>query len=79
MEICYVQKLIPYRNKKTNKKYTTEELYNMLKSRLEKFNKKYNQEYRWLKIDEFKNEFINTENIFIKKMPTEWCKNIKMA
>lgn len=77
IEICYVQKLIPLVNKKTKKKHTVKELYNMLKSRLIKFNKKYNNEYAWLKIDEFKKEFTNTENIFIKKMPTEWCKDIK--
>ncbi len=77
MKICYVQKLIPLVNKKTKKKHTVEQLYNMLKSRLINFNKKYDSEYRWLKINEFKKEFVNTENIFIKKMPTEWCRNIK--
>ena len=76
MSQCYKQKLITLRNKQ-GKKRSIKSLYKILKNKLSKFNKKYKNEYTWLKIDEFKSKFINRNNIFIKKMPTEWCSNIK--
>ena len=76
MEKCYKNKLITLKNSNGEKR-STKELYKILKNKLMKFNKKYKNEYTWIKIDEFKNKFINRDDLFIKKMPTEWCPTMK--
>jgi len=76
MKQCYKNKLIKLRNEYGERR-STKQLYNILKKKLSKFNSKYKDEHTWIKIDEFKNKFINRDNLFITKMPTEWCSNIK--
>ena len=53
------------------------EIYNELKKKLQTYKSSYNKEFCWLKLREFKNKFINSDNLFIPEMPTEWCSQLK--
>tara|TARA_B110001452_G_scaffold267267_1_gene276498 strand:- start:2384 stop:3457 length:1074 start_codon:yes stop_codon:yes gene_type:complete len=51
-------------------------VYDELKKNLSKYKKNNNKEYCWLKLSAFKKKFINSDNLFVPEMPTEWCSNI---
>jgi len=73
---CYKHKIIKIRDS-NNIDIPIKQLYDELKNKLIKFNKKYEKEFCWLKIKEFKRKFINKENLFVPQMPYEWCSDIK--
>lgn len=63
---------------KKNKERKLKDIYDDLKNNLIKINKNNEKEFCWLKIKEFKRRFVNRENLFVPKMPVEWCNDIKL-
>lgn len=69
-EFCLENKIINTKNR------DIKEIYKELKQKLSKYNKLYNVEQYWQKINEFSKIFINNDFFHITKMPTEWCDTI---
>ena len=74
-KFCYKHKIIEITQ--NGKERPIKNIYDDLKTKLILFNKKNKKEYCWLKIKEFKEKFINKENLFVPQMPYEWCSDIK--
>jgi len=70
-DFCLENKIIHIKNR------NIKEIYNELKTKLSKYNKLYNVEQYWQKINEFSKIFINNNYFHITKMPTEWCETIR--
>lgn len=63
--------------KQNNKEKNIKTIYDELKKHLVKYKGTNTKEYCWLKLSEFKQKFVNSDNLFIPEMPTEWCQDIK--
>ena len=70
-DFCLENKIIQVKNR------DIKDIYYELKKKLSKYNKLYNVEQYWQKIDEFSKIFINNNYFHITKMPTEWCETIR--
>ena len=60
-----------------NNRKSIKAIYDELKSNLTRYKKTNSKEFCWLKLSEFKKKFVNSDNLFIPEMPTEWCLDIK--